>query len=198
MTDHRFSQCWKLFSTFFRIGAFTFGGGYAMIPLIHREAVEANHWVDDQEILDIIAIAESTPGPIAINSATFIGYKVGGLAGSAAATLGVVLPSFLVISIISLFFTAFMENRWVAWAFEGIRPAVVILILGAVVKMKKSVPTISFISSSWDWSLSWPPPAWSAPFPCWSPLPFAESSASCSSPGRERRVIPRDSVASLL
>ena len=144
MTDHRFSQCWKLFSTFFRIGAFTFGGGYAMIPLIHREAVEANHWVDDQEILDIIAIAESTPGPIAINSATFIGYKVGGLAGSAAATLGVVLPSFLVISIISLFFAAFVENRWVAWAFEGIRPAVVILILGAVVKMKKSCPNDLF------------------------------------------------------
>ena len=136
--------CWQLFCSFFRIGAFTFGGGYAMIPLIHREAVESHHWVDDQQILDIIAIAESTPGPIAINSATFIGYKVAGVAGSACATLGVVLPSFIIISIISLFYTAFKEILWVDWAFRGIRSAVVVLMVGAVIKLKKNFPNDLF------------------------------------------------------
>ena len=91
---------WQLFSTFFRIGLFTFGGGYAMIPLIQREAVEKHGWVTDDDILEILAIAESTPGPIAINSATFVGFRVGGVLGSACATLGVVLPSFVIISLI--------------------------------------------------------------------------------------------------
>ena len=87
-----------LFLTFFKIGAFTFGGGYAMIPLIQKEAVEKHKWISDEDILDIIAIAESTPGPIAINSATFMGYRVAGVLGSAAATFGTVLPSFLISS----------------------------------------------------------------------------------------------------
>ena len=138
------AQCRQLFCSFFRIGAFTFGGGYAMIPLIHREAVENHSWVDDQQILDIIAIAESTPGPIAINSATFIGYKVAGVAGSACATLGVVLPSFIIISIIAVFFAAFKEIQWVDWAFRGIRSAVVVLMVGAVVKLKKNCPNDLF------------------------------------------------------
>lgn len=144
MQNRTLSQCWQLFCSFLRIGAFTFGGGYAMIPLIHREAVENHSWVDDQQILDIIAIAESTPGPIAINSATFIGYKVAGVAGSACATLGVVLPSFVIILIISLFFAAFKANQWVAWAFQGIRAAVVVLMVGAVIKLKKNSPNDLF------------------------------------------------------
>ena len=138
------SVCLQLFSSFFRIGAFTFGGGYAMIPLIHKEAVEVHQWVDDQEILDIIAISESTPGPISVNSATFIGYKTAGILGATSATLGVVLPSFLIISIISLFFTAFKENYWVACAFEGIRAAVVMLMISAIVKLKTYCPNDAF------------------------------------------------------
>ena len=89
----------KLFLTFLKIGAFTFGGGYAMIPLISREAVENHKWIEDKDILDIVAIAESTPGPIAVNAATFVGYRVGGVLGAFCATLGVVLPSFVIIYI---------------------------------------------------------------------------------------------------
>lgn len=127
----------KLFTTFFKIGAFTFGGGYAMIPLIQREAVEKNKWVSDDDVLEIIAIAESTPGPIAINSATFIGYKVAGNFGAAMATLGVALPSFLIISVISYILKEFQDNKTVAYAFFGIRAGVVALILKAIVTMFK-------------------------------------------------------------
>ena len=91
----------SVFLTFLKIGAFTFGGGYAMIPLIQREAVEKHGWVSDDDILEIVAVAESTPGPIAINAATFVGYRVGGFFGAAAATMGVVLPSFCIILAVS-------------------------------------------------------------------------------------------------
>lgn len=127
----------KLFTTFFKIGAFTFGGGYAMIPLIQREAVEKNNWVSDDDILEIIAIAESTPGPIAINSATFIGYKVAGISGAAMATLGVALPSFLIISVISYILKEFQDNKTVSYAFFGIRAGVVALIVKAIYTMFK-------------------------------------------------------------
>ncbi|WP_242852586.1 chromate transporter [Acetobacterium bakii] len=124
-----------LFLTFFKIGLFTFGGGYAMIPLIEYEIVERHKWIETKDILDIFAIAESTPGVIAINTATFVGYKVAGFWGSLLATLGVAIPSFVIISIISLFFVQFQNLEWVAYAFNGIRAGVIVLILGAVVKM---------------------------------------------------------------
>ena len=108
-----------------------------MIPLIQREAVEHKGWVTDKDIVDIIAIAESTPGVIAVNSATFVGYRAAGVFGSVCATAGVVAPSFIVICIISLFFEAFRDNQWVSYAFEGIRCAVVLLIANAVVKLSK-------------------------------------------------------------
>ena len=101
----------QLFFTFLKIGAFTFGGGYAMIPLVQRETVENHRWITDDELLDIIAIAESTPGPIAVNSATFVGYRVGGTAGALLASLGVILPSFTVILLISLLLRRFGELR---------------------------------------------------------------------------------------
>lgn len=101
-----------LFLTFLKIGAFTFGGGYAMIPLIQKEVVERRKWMTDGDILDIIAIAESTPGPIAINAATFVGYKTAGFWGAVCCTTGVVLPSFLMIAAISLVLQAFERNRW--------------------------------------------------------------------------------------
>ena len=109
----KLKKCWVLFVTFFKIGAFTFGGGYAMIPLIQKEVVESKGFITDEDILDIFAIAESTPGPIAINSATFIGYKIAGVLGSFFATLGVVLPSFIIIFIISMFADAFKQNEYV-------------------------------------------------------------------------------------
>ena len=130
---------WKVFASFFRIGAFTFGGGYAMIPLIQKEAVEKNGWVTDEDILDIIAIAESTPGPIAINSATFVGYRAAGVLGSVCATLGVVLPSFLMIYTISMFLEGFLEITVIANAFRGIKIAVGFLILQAGIKLQKQL-----------------------------------------------------------
>ncbi|MBQ9079683.1 MAG: chromate transporter [Clostridia bacterium] len=130
----------SLFLTFAKIGAFTFGGGYAMIPLIQREAVTKNGWVSDDDIMDIIAIAESTPGPVAINSATFVGYKTAGVLGSAAATLGVVMPSFIVIYLISGVLREFQEIKVIKYAFAGIRAGVIALICKALMNMYKKAP----------------------------------------------------------
>lgn len=128
---------WQIFMTFFKIGAFTFGGGYAMIPLIQAEAAEKRGWVSDEDILEIVAIAESTPGPIAINAATFVGYRACGVMGSICATLGVVLPSFLIILAISFVLREFQENRYVRFAFWGIRAGVLALIVKAMWGMYK-------------------------------------------------------------
>lgn len=131
---------WTLFITFFRIGAFTFGGGYAMIPLIQKEIVENKGWVSDEDILDIVAIAESTPGPIAINAATFIGYKTGGVRGSFFATLGVVLPSFIIISLIAYLLKEFAHIEAVRYAFYGIRAGVLALVTKSLWTMYKKSP----------------------------------------------------------
>jgi len=128
-----------LFIAFFKIGIITFGGGYAMIAIIERELVEKKKWITHEEFLDIIAIAESSPGPIAINSATFIGYKINKFFGSLFATLGVVLPSFIIIFTISLFFDKFLQLEYVGYAFRGIQAAVVFLILSAGIKMLKHI-----------------------------------------------------------
>ena len=137
-------KLWSIFTTFFKIGAFTFGGGYAMIPLIQRETVENHGWISDDDILEIVAIAESTPGPIAINAATFVGYRSAGVLGSVCATLGVVLPSFTIILIISGILREFQENTYVQYAFRGIRAGVLALIVkamwGMYKKCKKNVP----------------------------------------------------------
>jgi chromate transporter len=130
----------ELFWIFFKIGLFTFGGGYAMIPQIKEVVIEKKKWISEEEMLDIIAIAESTPGPIAVNSATYIGYKVNKFFGSLCATLGVVLPSFIIICLVSLIIESFLANQIVAFAFMGIRSMVAILILNAVLKLAKSTP----------------------------------------------------------
>ena len=130
---------WQLFATLFKIGLFTFGGGYAMIAFFEREFVENKKWLEKEEFLDMIAIAESTPGPIAINSATYVGYKQAGVLGSAFATMGVVLPSFIIIYVISLFLDAFLSLELVGYAFRGIQAGVVYLILSAGVKMFKGL-----------------------------------------------------------
>jgi len=136
----KFKKALKLFITFLKIGAFTFGGGYAMIPLIQHEVTEKNKWITDDDILEIVAIAESTPGPIAINSATFVGYRVCGVLGSALATLGVVLPSFIIILAISFALAAFQELRAVKYAFMGIRAGVLALVSKALITMFKKCP----------------------------------------------------------
>ena len=135
-----FKKLWSLFLTFFKIGGFTFGGGYAMIPLIQKEAVEKNKWVTDDDILEIIAIAESTPGPIAINSATFVGYRTCGVLGAACATMGVVLPSFVIILLISFVLEQFQEVKAVQYAFNGIRAGVLALLFKALWGMYKKSP----------------------------------------------------------
>ncbi|MGD9887309.1 MAG: chromate transporter [Bacilli bacterium] len=130
----------ELFFTFFKIGAFTFGGGYAMIPLIQHELVERKRWINDDEMVNMVAIAESTPGVIAVNSATFVGYKINKFWGSLFATLGVVLPSFVVICLVALYFENFLTIPLVAAAFKGIRAGVVVLILSACIKLYKKAP----------------------------------------------------------
>jgi len=134
-----------LFLTFAKIGLFTFGGGYAMISLIEHACVEQKQWITHDEMMNVTVIAESTPGPIAINCATFVGFKQKGLIGAAAATVGMVLPSFCIIFLISKVLDHFLEIAWIAHAFMGIKTAVGILILDAAIKMirkmqKKPVP----------------------------------------------------------
>ena len=134
-----------LFLTFAKVGLFTFGGGYAMISLIENSCVEKKGWFTHDEMMNVTVIAESTPGPIAINCATFVGYKQKGLIGAIAATIGMVLPSFCIIFLISMFLDNFLEIAWIAHAFMGIKIAVGILILDAAIKMirkmqKKPIP----------------------------------------------------------
>lgn len=129
----------QLFFTFLKIGAFTFGGGYGMLALLEREFVEKKKWLEKDEYLDMVAIAESTPGPVAINSATYIGCKIAGAAGAAAATIAVCIPSFIIILVISKFFDAFMSLRLVACAFKGIQVGVVYLIFSAGIKMLRGI-----------------------------------------------------------
>ena len=132
-----FKKAFKIFITFFKIGAFTFGGGYAMIPLIQHEVCDKNEWITEEDILDIVAIAESTPGPIAINAATFVGYKVCGFLGSVSATLGVVIPSFLTMLCIFFLLDKFQEKPPVQYAFLGIRACVLALVIKALISMYK-------------------------------------------------------------
>ena len=129
----------ELFLTFAKISLFTFGGGYAMISLIDYTCVEEKKWITHDEMMDVTVIAESTPGPIAINCATFVGYRQKGLIGAAVSTFGMVLPSFCIIFVISQFLDHFLEIAWVAHAFLGIKAAVGILILDAALKMMKKM-----------------------------------------------------------
>ena len=133
-----------LFLTFAKIGCFTFGGGYAMISLIEDACVEKKQWITHDDMMNVTVIAESTPGPIAINCATFVGYRQRGFAGAVAATIGMILPSFLIIYIISRFLDHFLEIRWVASAFSGIKLAVGILILDAGITMLKKMKKMPF------------------------------------------------------
>lgn len=133
-----------LIFTFFKIGLFTFGGGYAMIALLEEEFIQRRKWLDKDEFLDMAAIAESTPGPVAINSATYLGYKLAKVPGAATATVAVCLPSFLIIYAISLFFEQFTQLTVIANAFKGIQICVIYLIFSAGVRMLKALDKSPF------------------------------------------------------
>lgn len=133
-----------LFLVFFRIGIFTLGGGYAMVPLIEREVVEGKGWLAGDEFLDALAVAQSLPGPIAVNTAVFVGYKTSGIRGSLVGLLGTVLPSFICMLIIAVFFSGIRDDATVLSVFAGIRPVVVALIAGSVWSLGKKAGLICF------------------------------------------------------
>lgn len=137
----------ELFFTFTRIGVFTFGGGYAMLPMLQKEVVENKKWATQEELMDYYAIGQCTPGVIAVNTATFIGHKINGISGAVIATLGVIFPSIIIIGVIAAFLTAFQDIKVIQWAFSGIRAAVVALIANSVIKLgKKSIVDITAFS----------------------------------------------------
>ena len=140
MEKTTFRKLWTLFFTFFKIGMFTFGGGYAMISIIEDTCVERKKWITHDEMMDITVIAESTPGPMAINCATYVGFKQAGTWGSIAATLGIVAPSFIIIYLISSFLDNFLAIGIIANAFRGIKIGVGLLIFSVAIKMVKKLP----------------------------------------------------------
>lgn len=150
-----------IFGSFFKIGLFTFGGGYAMIPLIEKETIDRRRWIGREEFLDLLTLAQSVPGPIAVNTAVFVGYKCRGLKGAAAALLGTVLPSFAIILLIALFFADIRHNPVVDAAFKGMRPAVVALIIGPVLSLSRGMRWPMFLliaaSATAVWGLGWSP-----------------------------------------
>lgn len=131
-------ELWTLFSTFAKVGVMTFGGGYAMLPILQREVVEKRGWVSDEELTDYFAVGQCTPGIIAVNTATFVGHKVAGIVGGIVATLGVVFPSLLIITMLAGVINRISHLTWVQHAFAGIRACVCVLILNAVIKLGKS------------------------------------------------------------
>ena len=129
----------EILKSFLKIGAFTFGGGYAMIPIIQYEVVNKRNWLNEKEFVELLTIAQAAPGPISLNTAVFVGYKCKGYKGALAAILGVVIPSFVIILVVAMFFHTMRENRWVDAAFRGMRPAVVALIVAPIVGLTKGL-----------------------------------------------------------
>ncbi len=129
----------EIFWSFLKIGAFTFGGGYAMIPLIQHEVINRRGWLTREEFVELLTIAQAAPGPIALNTAVFVGYKYRGYRGALSAVLGVVIPSFAIILVVAMFFAGMRDNRWVDAAFRGMRPAVVALIVAPIVGLVRSM-----------------------------------------------------------
>ena len=138
-TSPKRTSLWQLFVTFFKTGLFTFGGGYAMISILEEELVSKKKWITNADMLDMLVIAESTPGVIAVNTATSVGFRVRGVLGAIIATLGVVLPSFLIITALTFFIKEFSDNVWYQAAFTGIQACVTILVINAFVKLAKQI-----------------------------------------------------------
>lgn len=129
----------NIFWSFLKIGAFTFGGGYAMIPLIQHEVINSRGWLTKEEFIELLTLAQAAPGPIALNTAVFVGYKQRGYLGSLASVLGVVIPSFMIILVVAIFFANMRQNQWVDAAFKGMRPAVVALIVAPIVGLTRGM-----------------------------------------------------------
>ena len=150
-----------LFRTFFKIGLFTFGGGYAMIPLIRREVTDRRGWIADAEFLDLLTLAQSAPGPISLNTSVFVGYKLRGYAGAVASILGIVVPPFVIILLIALFFAGIRHNPMVDAAFKGMRPAVVALIVVPVLALARGMKAWGWVVIACTavaiWHLGWSP-----------------------------------------
>ena len=150
-----------LFWSFLKIGLFTFGGGYAMIPLIRREVIDVRGWIAEREFLDLLTLAQSAPGPISLNTSVFVGYKMRGYAGAVASILGVVVPSFAIILLIALFFSDVRSNPVVDAAFKGMRPAVVALIVVPVLSLARGMhPAMYLVIAATAlavWGLGWSP-----------------------------------------
>lgn len=144
-----------MFGSFFKIGLFTFGGGYAMVPIIQREVIERRGWIDREEFIELLTLAQSAPGPIALNTSVFVGYKMRGYAGALAALLGVVVPAFTVILIVAIYFAQFRENIYVNAAFKGMRPAVVALIVAPVISLSKGMGAWKYLIAALTAAVVW-------------------------------------------
>ena len=134
-----FNMLWQLFISFLKIGSFTFGGGYAMVPIIEREVIDHRGWVAREDFLDLLTIAQSAPGPIALNTAVFVGYKIRGVWGALSALLGIVIPSFTIILLVAIFFADIRQNSVVDAAFKAMRPAVVALIIAPILGLARGM-----------------------------------------------------------
>ena len=152
-----------MFGSFFKIGLFTFGGGYAMVPIIQREVIDRRGWVDRDEFVELLTLAQSAPGPIALNTSVFVGYKMRGYAGALAALLGVVVPAFTVILIVAIYFAQFRENVYVNAAFKGMRPAVVALIVSPIVSLSRGMGAWKYVIAAAVALFVW----WSGVSPIW-------------------------------
>ena len=152
-----------MFGSFFKIGLFTFGGGYAMVPIIQREVIDHRGWVDRDEFVELLTLAQSAPGPIALNTSVFVGYKMRGYAGALAALLGVVAPAFTVILIVAIYFAQFRENVYVNAAFKGMRPAVVALIVSPIVSLSRGMGAWKYVLAAAVALFVW----WSGVSPIW-------------------------------
>lgn len=134
---------WRIYALFFKMGIFTFGGGYAMLPILKSEVVEKRHWISEEELLNYYSIGQCTPGIIAVNSASFIGYKKHGLSGLITATLGVISPSIIIILLVAALLQQYMDNPYLQWAFGGVRVSVIALIINVVWDLwRKGVKTV--------------------------------------------------------
>ncbi|MBR2501636.1 MAG: chromate transporter [Rikenellaceae bacterium] len=152
-----------MFGSFFKIGLFTFGGGYAMVPIIQREVIDRRGWVDRDEFVELLTLAQSAPGPIALNTSVFVGYKMRGYAGALAALLGVVVPAFTVILLVAIYFAQFRENVYVNAAFKGMRPAVVALIVSPIVSLSRGMGAWKYALAAAVALFVW----WSGVSPIW-------------------------------
>ncbi len=153
-------ELWRMFRSFFKIGVFTFGGGYAMIPLIEREVIDNRGWIDRDQFMELLTLAQSAPGPISLNTSVFVGYKMRGYAGALAALAGVVLPSFTIILVIAIYFSHIRDNAVVDAAFKGMRPAVVALIISPIISLARGMGIWRYAIAAltavaiWHWGFS--------------------------------------------